>query len=984
MKKLNFMLPLLNIKLFFVSICLFAFLLLSQTTQAFHIVGGEITYECLDDNGNYKIKITIYRDCYCTNCAELDNPAYLFIYKDDGQVLKKDSILNPAIDYVQPPNNICLETLPPVCVERGIYTKNIKLNTETSGYWLVYQRYSRNSTIINIVTPNETGSTYSTYIPPQNIALCNNSPNFNSFPPTVICANQPLWVNASATDIDGDSLVYELCDPLIGGNDICPQPGSYTPLQCADPPPPPPYETVTWQAGYMATNPLGGTPKVSIDAKTGILTGFPNTIGQFVVGICVTEFRNGVPINTIRRDFQFNVTECVVIDALVKSDQITAEGNLVITDCEGDYTIQFTNQSLGAKYYKWEFGDPASGVLNFSDLVNPSHTYPDTGTYTIKLWADAGIENLNCADSTTIILNLYPKLESKFALKDTCAYSPVWLQDLSVSDFGAIDSWAWSFGNGDSSFVQNPVYTYKKPGNYQISLTVTTALGCKVTSVQNITIFPSTSPDFTFVNPCATQVVSFTPADTTASDYFWDFGDPTSGANNTSTKKLPKHTYKTSGKYTVTLTVNANSNCPATTTKTIEIHPNLIINVGPDQTICEGQTVSLKMLSPAPKPAYKYQWTPANQVTDSKAANTTGKPTADTVKFNLNVTDENGCKWNDNLFAFVNPLPTVFAGNDTAICLGQQITLTGLVTPPQYKTIKWSGNGQTNTTDLNWVVQPDSTNIYTLAVTDTNKCSNSDKITITVIQPVEIFAPDAVLCQNDSVEIAATANATSFLWSPDEYLSNPTSPSTWVYPPSSTIYTVSAFNECFSATDSVNITVLENPVVDAGLGGIINAGENLPLLANAPTAVLLNWEPPTGLSNPSIANPVAAPLTTTIYTLTATDANGCKSTDTLTITVTNIIDLVAPNAFSPNNDGVNDVFQLVHTRGIKEIINFRVYNRWGQMVYQGSGQTIEDIGGWNGLFKQKPQETGVYAWYALVKTYFDEEMVFKGNLTLIK
>ncbi|MBK8827707.1 MAG: hypothetical protein IPO26_13580 [Saprospiraceae bacterium] len=92
---------------------------------------------------------------------------------------------------------------------------------------------------------------------------------------------------------------------------------THLPINCL-----PPFAEVVYSAGYSATNPMGGSPQISIDPTTGIITGTPNLLGQFVVGVCVKEFKNGVQIGSIRRDFQFNVVNCQGISETRKSNDL--------------------------------------------------------------------------------------------------------------------------------------------------------------------------------------------------------------------------------------------------------------------------------------------------------------------------------------------------------------------------------------------------------------------------------------------------------------------------------------------------------------------------------------------------------------------------------------------------------------------------------------------------------------------------------------
>src|SRR5690554_624245 len=216
---------------------------------------------------------------------------------------------------------------------------------------------------------------------------CNSMPKFDDIPPPILCAQQSLIFDHSATDNDGDSLAYSLCSPFVGGTQANPAP---------NPASNPPYDQVLWAPGFSAEAPINANPGLSIDPITGLLTGKPTQLGQFVVGICVEEWRNGQLLSTNRRDFQFNVTLC----------EPTYNANISDIDLEeicGNLTINFESLSASKNNLLWNFGDPTNPDAG-STQPNPSYTYPDTGTYTISLITNPGFF---CSDTAYFILPLY-------------------------------------------------------------------------------------------------------------------------------------------------------------------------------------------------------------------------------------------------------------------------------------------------------------------------------------------------------------------------------------------------------------------------------------------------------------------------------------------------------------------------------------------------------------------------------------------------
>jgi gliding motility-associated-like protein len=362
-------------------------------------------------------------------------------------------------------------------VEEAIFIDTIYLPPIPGGYQLSYERCCRNMTLINIVNPLGTGATYYTLIPDTSLVLTNSSPKYNNFPPIFICANQQISFDHAATDPDGDSLVYELCIPYQGADTLHPYP---VPADS------PPYTFVTYNPGYNANNPLGFDPAtgspLSIDPQTGFLTGKPNHIGQFVVGVCVSEYRNGILLSVNKRDFQFNITNCPPIVAAALPSNFKECG----------YTITFQNQSLNASSYFWDFGDTTT-LADTSLAFLPTYTYPDTGNYTVTLIVNKG---LICADTASSIAHIYHIIGGAgFTANNACVGNPVQFTDVSILTEGPEVKRFWNFGDGISDTIKNPLHTFAIAKDYTITFVAVNKNGCTDTVRKTITIYSLPFPD---------------------------------------------------------------------------------------------------------------------------------------------------------------------------------------------------------------------------------------------------------------------------------------------------------------------------------------------------------------------------------------------------------------------------------------------------------------------------------------------------------
>lgn len=460
------------------------FSLASMPARASHIVGGEFTYKFIKDTivGIYSAKIydvslSIYEDCQNGQPEAIaqDNPAFFSAFVNNAPTYSFYSI-DTAVYYqssVQVPinfSNACVSNIPPVCLLKKTFVKRYLLINNPFGYIISYQRCCRNASIMNVRSPGDNGSTYFCVIPGT---IPNNSAIFKNYPPQIICVNNPLFYDHSAFDADGDSLSYEFCPALLGASDADIKP----------PPSPPPYDSVKYLSPFNAVVPMTGFPAIQIDPATGIITGTPNRLGRYLVTVCCTEWRDGVAINVSRREFQFVVTDCSKV-VVADIPQLSDAPNTFIVNCE-DYHVQFINNSKGGFTYQWDFGVPESST-DTSTAFEPSFTYPDTGTFTVKLVVNPGS---TCPDSINRLVKIYPKFNAAFADSgQQCPGLPISFKDLSTATIKPITFWQWTFGDGDTSLQENPTHTFTYGGTYNVMLISENIKHCRDTAVIPVVI----------------------------------------------------------------------------------------------------------------------------------------------------------------------------------------------------------------------------------------------------------------------------------------------------------------------------------------------------------------------------------------------------------------------------------------------------------------------------------------------------------------
>ncbi len=453
--------------------------------RASHIVGGEITYVHSGDTAfggvfyhKYIVSLSIYEDCLTGSPEAIaqDNPAYLGVFEGSGHPVELD--YGPAgINYTSsvsvPANfsNACVSNVPATCLLKKTFVKTYYLRPNATGYVVAYERCCRNSSIVNIVNPSNNGSTFYCTIPAAPIV--NNSAVFKYYPPQIICLNNPLYYDHSATDADGDSLSYGFCAAFNGAWADSVKPIPYYPVWG---------DSVTYVAPpYSSQVPMTGFPPIRIDPVTGIITGTPNRIGRFLVNVFCNEYRSGVLINTIKREFQFVVTPCSKV-VVADIPQYSTDFNTYIIDC-ADYTVHFANTSTGGFAYHWDFG--VTGAVNdTSDDFEPSFTYPDTGTYTVKLVVNPGS---TCPDSIRRLVKIYPRFHAAFV--DTGSQCPgdlIRFTDQSSSTIKPITNWYWDFGDGSVATSEDPTHSYQYGGTYNVQLVAENIKHCIDTTIRQI------------------------------------------------------------------------------------------------------------------------------------------------------------------------------------------------------------------------------------------------------------------------------------------------------------------------------------------------------------------------------------------------------------------------------------------------------------------------------------------------------------------
>jgi gliding motility-associated-like protein len=320
---------------------------------------------------------------------------------------------------------------------------------------------------------------------------------------------------------------------------------------------------------------------------------------------------------------------------------------------------------------------------------------------------------------------------------------------------------------------------------------------------------------------------------------------------------------------------------------------------------------------------------------------------------------------------------------DTTICQG---TATSLLITTNGASFTWTpSQGLSSAAIAEPVAEPQTTTIYNLTAA-LGICTQTGSETVTVLPaPVPDAGATDSICYGKSAQLQGSGGV-QYQWSPATYLSDTASADPIVEQPARSIaysLTVVGADGCVSLQPAtVQVFVTPPAVVFAGDDTAVLAGQPLQLDAvdvNNIGFTQYVWSPALGLNTASVQDPIAQITENITYTVVATTADGCSGVGSITIAVAAYSDIIVPNAFTPNNDGHNDVLK-VDAIGIRDFKYFSVFNRWGQEVFTTSNQGM----GWDGTRGGKAQDAGVYVWVAMGLDFSGKQVLRKGTVILIR
>jgi gliding motility-associated-like protein len=824
-------------------------LLINTPLNATHVSGGNIEYECIGPN-QFQITLRLFEDC--SGSATLGNNEDIDITSNCGfnQTLTLNRI-GPASEISQ----LCATALPNSSCSGGglpgmleyIYQATITFPVGCDSF--AYSVADRNSSNNISNSLNEEFSVVATL--DNSIPCPNNSPTFSYSGIPYICVGQNVEFNPGVVESDGDSLVYNLVTPL--GDNLNP---------------------ITYNAGFSATQPFGATSPVTFNNTNGQLSFVPdasmaNAPGNWVVAIEVCEYRGDSLIGCVTRDFQFVVQNCnnaipYMIDPgfMNVGNQTTIIDSNSIEVCAGDsfnFQLMFTDSLLGGQptgdsvisFTNVDAVFPNSNVNVINDdtsIITVNGNIPTTQagmkSFTVQLEDDA------CPVPALSILQFDLTVLPKTTITSTSNPDTLCSQtDTTFIEVVGGNQFNWNVLSGEPinpgvNFSDTATVTgnnfWAKPSQtttYEVVSDNFNGCGNRDTLTVVVSDLITLSPILSDTAICYNDSVELGAFSSSFNSYAWNTGASTPtifgyGGNN----------------YQVT--ISDSLGCTSSDTANITNYTQLAFGLPADDTIC----VSADSFGIGPGNMFdSYIWSTSS--TDSSII------VYAPGDYSITATDSNSCTYTDTFsLAHYPDIPYALPG-DTIICDYDSLFVDA--SSLGYESYYWGHIADTASgLYLN-------SGVYFVSANDTNGCLKTDSILIETSGLVDIVPDTEMICPEDSVQLIADSALLAYNWNTGETTQS-------IFADTAGIYTVTGTDSIgCQYSDSTDVQFYSVVEVDLGADDTLCLGATVVLDAG-PGYNSYNWDD-------SSNNQVRAVSQSNNYSVTATDQNGCSSSDTINV-----------------------------------------------------------------------------------------------------
>lgn len=728
-----------------------------------------------------------------------------------------------------------------------------------------------------------------------------------------------------------------------------------------------------------------------------------NTYTWMVDGIPV---RNEPAFDTIFKTSGDRLLELKVTDynGCSATESKTVKVNTLVAQFSPDAMI---NCGMGAVNFKdetvtsgkpvtewlWNFGDGASQVFSAPPFT---HQYADTGSYSVKLTVkDAD----GCVDAYALFDKIKVSDLNAFFGADKTLFCPGLPLSFSDSSKGKGLTYLWDFGDGDTALVQNPAHIFNE-GKYSVSLTVRDSEGCTDTYSRPDYI-DIRAPKAVFEakdtsSACQLLEAKFFNKSENYESFYWDFGDSTN-----STLQEPKHFYDVYGNYVVKLFVKGYGGCLDSAVGQVNVYnPSVYTNIDygamPDSA-CNELSVDYTITTP---PGTWFQFNYGDGKIDSSGQTTLTHlyDYPNSYRPSVTLVDAQDCRVSVSGTKIVKIKGAVPAFNidKKQFCDSGSVFLTNFtIGNDSIVQYAWNfGDLQTTSVKNPPLHTYPSAGLYpvSLEVTTLAGCIKTFSDTVRVYRtPTAAISMDDIACigRPFSINGSLIQPDTAIIWnwkfgdgrtgSEKNNILSYTNPGDYDI----TLITSNTFG-C-SDVSSKPLTVAPLPSISTK-NVVIPVGGQIVLPVSYSSGIsLYNWTPPDGLSCSHCAIPLAKPKLTTTYTIQVTDSNTCSNSAEIQVEVVcRTENYFVPNTFSPNGDGMNDVF-FPRGVGLASIQSMKIFNRWGQLLFDRRNFSANDPAmGWNGKVGGKSVPPDVYVYIIEFVCENSQIIPMTGNITLIR
>lgn len=711
-----------------------------------------------------------------------------------------------------------------------------------------------------------------------------------------------------------------------------------------------------------------------------------NFTGGGVADTLTTTGTNTQYTYTVRGDYDVKL---VVTDNLGCKDSIyksaymhilkPVAGYLVVSPVCVGTDVPFTNTSTNAFKFSWTFGDGGIDTVN----SDPMHKYATIGIFNTQLIVT---DTLGCKDTTAQIPVSTTKPIASFTASDSMSVCPPLIVYFDGTGSTRQRTYNWDFDDGTSAgFKSTNTVVYNAVKEYRVRLIVRDSIGCEDTAYKTVQVLGYAGAfDYTPIEGCAPLTVNFSSkVKGSVPTMIWDFGDGNTMLGSQQQLNVT-YTYTKPGMYLPRMIFNNNIGCNIGSDGLDTIMVDGAIADFEPGPACQFSQVefinkSQGVLSSLNSTNWLFHDGSFSALANPKRYY--GPPGKYMVK--LNVKNVRGCVDSIEKEITINVPIEVNAGADTIICLTDSVMLY----PSGGVSYLWSpGNSLSCTNCNNPYAFPKVKTIYEVISTDINGCHDTGKVEVALKTHVQsTVGKGGEICDGESITLNVTG-ARTYAWSPSHTVDSSNSGTPSASPRETTKYRVIAYEgKCIPDTNYVDVTVHPRPTVSIRGEQTIVAGTSADLLASGENILRFLWTPSNTLSCAECADPAASPFKTTVYQVKVTSKFGCVDSSDVTITVLcDKSQLFIPNTFTPNGDGMNDIF-MVRGNGVTTLKSFRVYNRLGQIMFEKNNATVNDkANGWDGSFNgvQLPPDVYVYT----VEAYCDngDLLKVKGDVTIIR